>query len=183
MFILITPLVGQSNSTQIQIKVSMDITSLINLTTDCLRFVTEFFEVISQSAQHIYHSALQLAPHSSLVWELYSQHIGSRIARIVTGAPSSWDSCTASAGVTECHCAVWSPCGNFIALGSLGKATIHDSATLEILSVPNTPKDISHNTSDIRSLAFSPNGSLLVGAFSYNWPLLGGKSMPSWYYR
>ena len=143
----------------------MDITSLINLATDCLRFVTEFFEVISQSAPHIYHSALQLAPQSSLVWKLYSQHIGSQIARIVTGIPSSWDLCTASAGVTDCRGAIWSPCGNFIAVGSLGGATIHDSATLEILSIPNTPGWVSA----IRSLAFSPDGSLLVCAYEGNW--------------
>ena len=52
----------------IHIKVGKSVdTSLLDTANDCLRFVTEFFEVISQSASHIYHSALPLAPRSSTV--------------------------------------------------------------------------------------------------------------------
>ena len=141
----------------------MDVAHPINLATDCLRFVTEFFEVISQSAPHIYHSALQLAPQSSLVWELYSQQICSPMVRVVTGIPSLWDACTASAQVTDWNCAVWSPCGNFIALSSWRKTTIHDSATLEILSILST----SHLLFQPKSITFSHDGSLLVSASDY----------------
>ena len=69
----------------------MDVTSLLNTATDCLYFVTSFFEVISQSAPHIYHSALLLAPQSSIIQKLYGQETHSMVKRIVTGAPSSWD--------------------------------------------------------------------------------------------
>jgi len=141
----------------------MDIDSLLNTTTDCLRFVTEFFEVISQSAPHIYHSALPLTPQSSIVWKLYGQQTHSLIARVVRGIPITWDSCTASAGVETEPCdGVWSPCGKFIAVNSKGGVEIQDSNTLEKLFFLrlHDPMD------DIRSLAFSPDGHLLACTLS-----------------
>jgi hypothetical protein len=138
--------------------------SLLDTATDCLRFVTGFFEVISQSAPHIYHSALQLVPRSSIIWKLYCQQIGSPMARVVTGIPTSWDSCTASAGVkAEDYHAVWSPCGKSIAMGSVGGVEIRDSNTLERLSTVRL-----HGKRDtIKSLAFSPNGCLLACIFIF----------------
>ena len=142
-----------------QIEVSVDGNSLLNTATDCLRFVTEFFEVISQSAPHIYHSALQLVPRSSTIWERYSQQIGSPMARVITGIPTSWDSCIASAGVkAEDNQAVWSPCGKSIAVGSVGGIEIRDSNTLERLSALR----LRDTGAIVRSLAFSPNGCLLA---------------------
>ena len=120
--------------------------------------MTEFFAVISQSAPYIYHSALQLVPQSSIVWKLYNHQIGSPVARIVTGNPSSWDSCTASAADINGCCTIWSPCGNFIAVGSTGMVTIYDSTTLERLSILKSPdQDVG-----IKSLALSPDGHLLA---------------------
>jgi len=155
---LITQLIRPPNSTQGQITASMDINPLLDLVTDCLRFVTEFFEVISQSAPHIYHSALQLVPQSSTVQNLYSQYIGPPMARVVTGTPSSWDSCTASAGDIDGRSTVWSPCGNSIAVGSIGMVTICNSTTLERLSILKPPD---HHVV-IQSLAFSPDGRFLA---------------------
>ena len=135
---------------------------LFNTIADCLRFVTEFFDVISQSAPHIYHSALLLAPKSSLVRKLYGHQIYSPGVRVVTGIPLSWDSSAATLGTTvDVHSAVWSPCGRFIA------ANLHDlevgvwnSATLESVSdlrLPTMPVKVTPY-----SLAFSPNGHLLA---------------------
>ena len=152
-------LVGLSNLTWGQIKVPMDVNPLLDTAADFLQFVTEFFEVISQSAPHIYHSALQLAPQSSIVRKLYGQQISSPVARVVNGIPTSWDVCTASAMVdTKDFCAVWSPCGRFIAASSVGGVEIRDSTTLERLSV----LEIGHLRSSVKSLAFSPNGCLLA---------------------
>ena len=50
-----------------QVQVSVDIKALLDTVTDCLCFVTEFFEVISESGPRIYRSAPQLAPHLSIV--------------------------------------------------------------------------------------------------------------------
>ncbi|KAF9644121.1 hypothetical protein BDM02DRAFT_3065261, partial [Thelephora ganbajun] len=42
-----------------------------DLVVDCLRFVMGFFEIISTSCSHIYHSALPLSPRKSVVRGLY----------------------------------------------------------------------------------------------------------------
>jgi len=143
-----------------QICVSAD-DSILDTVTECLRFVTEFFEVISQSAHHIYHSALLLVPQSSIIWNLYSQHICSPVARVVTGIPASWDSCTAAAtAATSFCCAVWSPCGQFIATGLGYGIEVRNSTTLEKVSVLTYPQStIPH------SLAFSPGGHLLACSY------------------
>jgi len=154
---LITQSIRSPNSTKGQIQVPIDTTPLLDLVTDCLHFVTEFFDVISQSSPHIYHSALQLVPQSSLIWKLYNQQVGSPVARIVTGAPSLWDSCTASLGDMAEDCA-WSPCGNFIAVGSRKMVAICDSTTLEKLSIFESPEWGTRP----ESLAFSPDGTLLA---------------------
>jgi WD40 repeat protein len=139
----------------------INITHLNNTTTDCLRFVTEFFEVISQSRAHIYHSALQLAPRSSVVWKLYHKQIISPVARVVTGIPASWDLCTATA-TTGVHCTVFSPSGQFIAVGLRDRIEIRDLNTLERVSVLKHPGD---SSSSPKSLAFSPDGHLLASTW------------------
>lgn len=128
---------------------------------DCLRFVTEFFEVISQSGPHIYHSALQLAPQSSIVRKLYGQQVCSPVVRILTGIPSSWDLCRASIGVTDTDCcAGWSPCGQFVAVGCKGIIEVRDSNTLERVSILNPPNHIDYIYSP--SITFSYDGHLLA---------------------
>ena len=151
--------------TQSQVQVSIDVDTLLSTTADCLRFVTEFFEIISQSAPHICHSALLLVPRSSIVRRLYSQQIHS-VARAVTGIPASWDSCTASTGTMEkVHHAVWSPCGQFIAAGFASTIEVRDSNTLERVSVFRPPDCLLNAIPQF--IAFSPNGHLL--ACSYDW--------------
>ena len=129
---------------------------MLDTTSDCLRFVTEFFEVISQSAPHIYHSALLLAPQSSNVWKLYRQYIPSVETRVVTGVPTLWDSCTATVASRGFH-PTWSPCGQFIATTTTGGIALWDSSTLERISTLNP---LSHRI--LGPLAFSPDGHLLA---------------------
>jgi len=144
---------------QSYVQVPGNTDTLLDPAADSLRFVTEFFEAISQSASHIYHSALPLAPHSSVVRKLYGQHIHSPMSRIVTGIPTSWDSCTASAGAaSEVGCAVWSPCGQSIAVGMGTVIEVRDSNTLERISTLEAPT--THLSA--HSLSFSPDGRLLA---------------------
>ena len=153
-------------STQRQIKPSADVDSLPNTAVDFLRFVTEFFDVIRQSGPHIYHSALLLTPQSSVVRKLYSDQIWSPVSKVVNGIPTSWDSCTASAGTKrEVVHAVWSPCGQFIAASFQGKIQIQDSNTLERLSVFDPPR-LEYPPSD-EFLAFSPDRRLLAYVFEF----------------
>ena len=46
----------------------------LDLAEDCFRFVTGYFEIISASSPHIYHSALVAAPKDSIVRKLYESH-------------------------------------------------------------------------------------------------------------
>ncbi|KAF9784575.1 hypothetical protein BJ322DRAFT_852578 [Thelephora terrestris] len=145
-----------------RIKVTTELDTLFDTATDCLRFVTEFFEVISESASHIYHSALPLAPTSSIIRKLYSQQVSS-VARVVTGTPTSWDLCTAIAGATsEPRHAIWSPCGQYVAASLDSEIEVRDSTTLEMsytLKLPGFKGFHPH------FLAFSPEGHLLICAY------------------
>ena len=151
-------------TSRFDIQVSVDVNTLKDTVADCLRFVTEFFEVISQSGPHVYHSALQLAPRSSIVRKLYGQQMSSPMARIVTGVPVSWDSCVASAGAMEnaLH-AVWSPCGRFIACAFGNKVQVRDANTLERVSVLEPRSKVSDVFSAF--VAFSPDGRTLACMF------------------
>jgi len=178
-------LAGFLTVTQTQIQVPAGVDTLLHTTTECLRFVTEFFEVISQSAPHIYHSALQLVPHSSMVRKLYSQQIHSPMPRVVTGIPTSWDSCTASASVaSKVGLAVWSPCGQFVAVCFGDDIEVRDPNTLEILSILKAPLDDAKSALELlstigvpldaaeataRSLCFSPDGRLLACSYPFPW--------------
>ena len=144
---------------QVRSTANTNINALLDTTTDCLRFVTEFFEVINESGPHIYHSALQLAPHSSIVRKLYSHQIHSPMLRVMSGIPTSWDACVASSGYSSpVRAAAWSPCGQFVALGFNVAVEIRDSNTLEILSIL-TPR---HGGFAPRLLVFPPGGRLLA---------------------
>ena len=146
--------------TESQIQVSANVKTLLDTTADCLHFVTEFFEVISQSAPHIYHSALLLAPQSSIVWRLYSHQIDS-VARVAIGAAASWDSCTASVGTTEdVYCVAWSPCGQYVAVGCVYTIEVRDINTLERVSVLRLPSNTYFYSFDC-----SPNGCLLACSY------------------
>jgi hypothetical protein len=133
----------------------------LELANDCLRFVTEFFEVISISAPHIYHSALILCPKESMVQKLYGPQ-AKPLARVIQGVPTSWDPSIANRKFS-CYiaAAAWSPCSRFIAaaLSILSEIVVLDAVTLEQLHTMYSPQEETHWTHVI----FSPDGHLLTG--------------------
>lgn len=145
----------------IQIQDSVGSDTLIDTLEDCLRFATEFFEVISQSAPHIYHSALPFTPHSSVVRKLYGKYIGSFVPKIVTDNPASWNFHTASAGANH---TVYSPDGQLIAVGWQSKVELCNSSTLESLAIL-TPNGITTSIITPPSLAISPDRQLVARAY------------------
>ena len=149
--------------TRSQVQTSADVDTLLDTATDFLCFVTEFFEVISQSAPYLYQAVLVFAPQSSVVRKLYGQYIGFPESKVVTNIPVSWGSCTAGAGVTiEVNCAVWSPCDQLIAIGWVDRVEIRNSSTLlsrSILEPPNSPPGMLVAP---HSLAFSSDGCMLA---------------------
>ena len=132
---------------------------VLDLVNDCFRFVTGFFEIINESAPHIYHSALPLSPRTSIVRTLYEGH-ALPMVRIAHGLPNSWEpSIAATRFSSPIDTAVWSPCSKFIAIAwGKSKATIEilDAVTLGRLTTLDFP------LGRTRWLVFSPNAHLLT---------------------
>ncbi|KAF9642792.1 hypothetical protein BDM02DRAFT_1875568 [Thelephora ganbajun] len=127
----------------------------LELANDCFRFATGLFEVIEESAPHIYHSALLLSPQKSMVRKLYERH-ANPMARIVHGLSVSWDPAIVTMGYC-CMAAAWSPCGRFIATSDgTSRTEIRDAGTLKRLTILEFPEG---QTED---LAFSPDSRLLM---------------------
>lgn len=149
----------------------MQVSPTLNLVKDYLQFVTTFFEVISTSSPHIYHSAIPLSPRSSLIWELYGS-LANPLVRFVQGVPISWDLYTATyTGVIGA--VTLSPCGSFIAVVPYSPegAQILDAVTMEQLSV-TCPRP--QTKPRFGTLMFSPDSGSL--AFYHDDP----KYLVSW---
>ena len=132
----------------------------LDLAKDFFRFVTGFFEVISTSAPHIYHSALLLSPQTSSVQELYGPQT-TFMTRVIRGMPTSWDPSIANYRfLSEVKVAAWSSCSKFIAVACFpSEVEILDATTLERLHTLDT-RDPSTKWGRLR---FSPDGHLLTG--------------------
>jgi len=105
---------------------------LLETVKDYFKFVTKFFEVINVSARHIYHSALELCPTSSIIRKLYYHRRVTQFPKVVVGTPDSWDSNIAIFGERRYGgpC-TWSPCGQFVAAQTRGGVEIRNQLTLE----------------------------------------------------
>ena len=135
---------------------------LLSITTDYLQFTTNFFEVIDVSATHVYHSALELCPLSSIVRKLYYSQRPHPLPRVVMGIPDSWDPSTASVSTENSFylSSAWSPCGQFVAAVTREALEIRDAPTLDLLS---TIQSIKVATRFRPGLAYSPDGRSLAG--------------------
>ena len=107
---------------------------LLEAARDYFCFVTRFFEPISVSATHIYHSALALSPLSSVVRRTYYNQRHTPLPRVIAGAQKLWEQRISIHALNGYSTHTWSPCGQFIAVGNEGVVEIHDSLTLELLS-------------------------------------------------
>ena len=133
---------------------------LLDTTRDYLRFVTSFFEVIDVSATHIYHSALELSPLSSVVRKVYYSQRPLPLPRVVIGARDTWDDVTASVSITghSSNFLIWSPCGHFIAVAIDGTVEIRGALALNLLSTLQSAVVVTHPT-------YSPDGHSLACCF------------------
>ena len=133
---------------------------MLDLADDCSRFVTGYFEIISTSSPHIYHSALVLAPKASIVRKLYYESHSCPLVRVVRGLPVSWDP-TAAAHSSRNVQAGWSPCSRFIAIIQEAATVVDilDSTTLQRLRTLKFPQDISPACV---TPVFSPDGRTLT---------------------
>jgi len=135
---------------------------------DYFQFVTKFFEVIKVSATHIYHSALELCPASSIVRQLY-YHRRVTCSPKVIGIPDSWAQNIAISRKEEYDgpC-IWSPCGRFVAAQTRRAVEIRNQLTLELITILQPPETIPHLTGplayspDGRSIACAPNTAIII---------------------
>ena len=126
--------------------------------------MTGYFEIIGASSQHIYHSALVVAPKDSIVRKLYESH-AHPFTRVVRGVPTSWDaSIVAKTRLFEVRGVAWSPCDRFIAVTWRRARTVDvlDSAILQQLQTLKLPREMHHLTTH----AFSPDSRILT-CFGY----------------
>ena len=165
----------------------------LDLANDCVRFVTGYFEIISASSPHIYHSALVLAPQKSTVRKLYGS-FAHPFTRIVHGVPVSWDThIAATTRPSAIKLAVWSPCNRFIAIAwdDTMVVDVLDPVTLQRLQALEFPQDISARhealifSPDSRILTYCGNGalgSIGLDLFIISWDLQTGgiTSIISW---
>ena len=133
----------------------------LNIARDYFQFTTNFIEVINVSATHIYHSALELSPLSSIVRKFYYYQQPHPSPRVVIGIPDLWDPSTA---VSTKHpyylSSTWSPCGQFIAVAAKDAVEVWDALTLKLLSTFQSTKDATRFRS---GLAYSPDGCSIAG--------------------
>ena len=122
--------------------------------------MTGYFEIISTSSSHIYHSALVVSPRKSIVRKLYGSHTPP-FPRVVHGVPMSWDQNTAAITCPSAiKLAVWSQCNRFIAVawGNITTIGILDSVTLQRLLTLEPPQDV---FTECQALVFSPDSRIL----------------------
>ena len=97
--------------------------------------MTKFFEPINVSATHIYHSALELTPLSSIVRTLYHCYRFASFPRVEVGIPDSQDlSVSIPIHYHRREVVTWSPCGQFIAAWGEKGIEIRNGLTLELVS-------------------------------------------------
>ena len=135
---------------------------LLNTAKDCFYFVTRFFEPISISAAHIYHSALEQSPLSSTVRKLYYHQRPTPFPRMPVGIPDSWDpSITISRTDSSPQFSTWSPCGQFVAIRTAKVAEVRDRLTFKLLFTLQPAKPTTQLTG---ILVYSPDGCSIACA-------------------
>ena len=146
------------NLDSLQTQIGTPPSGLDSVANDCLRFTMHFFQLIQQSARHIYHSALPLSPTSSIFSSMsLSEEI--RISDFY-GRPDHWGSVVRT---------ITSIPGGFTCMTTIGRGStakiagacrdgtvrIYDSATgvLRLSLRPESP---------VLEMTGLPDGSLLV---------------------
>ncbi|KAF9649442.1 YVTN repeat-like/Quino protein amine dehydrogenase [Thelephora ganbajun] len=132
---------------------------LLETTRDYFHFVVAFFEPINVSATHIYHSALELSPLSSITRRRYHCQQHPFLPRVIVGTRKSWEGGIIVPSKNRHLSCTWSPCGQFIAAQNREAAEIRDSLSLELLStLPIYGRDCT-------ALAYSPDGRFIASLY------------------
>ncbi|KAJ3560637.1 hypothetical protein NP233_g10706 [Leucocoprinus birnbaumii] len=148
---------------------------------DALRFVIAFIEPITQSAPHIYISALPFSPELSLIAEQWLPKFPKTLM-LTMGRPTSWSPFVFSSNIpggeksSFIGSLSFSPDQkSFVAAASDSTAfSVYDSEMGTLLSGP-----FSHNGSQVKAVGYSPGGTRIVAAYPCGevaiWNLTTGK--------
>jgi hypothetical protein len=133
---------------------------LLDTARDYFQFVTNFFEVINISATHVYHSALELSPLSSVVRKLYHSHRPNPLPRVVIGIEDSWEPSTAVSTKNSFYLSsTWSPRSQVIAVATQEAIEVRDALALKPLFTLHSSKV---GVKFRPGLAYSPEGHSLA---------------------
>jgi len=124
-------------------------------TNDSQRFLLEYFDIISNSPPHLYHTALPLSPSSSWLHECYAAELSQEI-RVVKGLPVKWGMCshTVLLDYIPLTLSYWN---NAVAVGSGHR----DIFIFDVITGIQTAVLPGH-TDGVSSLTFSSDGTSLV---------------------
>ena len=121
--------------------------------------MTRFFEVANVSATHIYHSALELSPPSSIVRRLYHHQRITSSPGLAIGIQDSWSQSVSIPNKDSPYrSCTWSPCGRFIAIQTHEVVEVRDALTSEQFS---SLQSAEHTSQLMGPLAYSPDGRSL----------------------
>ncbi|KAF7978740.1 hypothetical protein HWV62_44748 [Athelia sp. TMB] len=137
-------------------KYSPELTAFVK---DGISFVNVFAQVISESAPHIYVSALPFAPKHSLVSKTYSWRYPG-LLRLSSGSLDTWPAAlkTIEGHTRPVRSVSYSPDGKHIVSGSQDRSIcLWDSETGEIAAGPFTG-----HSSYVMSVKYSPNGRFIA---------------------
>ena len=151
---------SMSHNTHVLNQVAKD-HQLLDTARDYFQFVTAFSEPINTSATHIYHSALELSPLSSIVRKFYYYQRPHPSPRVVLGNPDSWKPQSSTSAINSHYLSpTWSPSGQSIAVATEGGVRLLGALSLKPLSTLQSARVTIRLR---RGLAFSPDGCSLVG--------------------
>lgn len=129
---------------------------------DGQKFVSRWFDIISASVAHVYHTALPFTPEQSLVKQHHKDDFSTE-AKVIIGVEPSWEGPVQNAtapGVV--HALKYSSAGSMIAVGG-GRA--FNDAGFGLLVQAATGKRIAAWDSEVhpvRSVSLSPDGQTLA---------------------
>ena len=108
---------------------------LLQTARDCSYFVANFLEIINVSATHIYHSALELSPLSSITRKLYHHQRLNPSPKVILGNNDLWAATRViSSNQPYYLSSTWSPCSKFIAGVTEEVIEIWDANTFTLFS-------------------------------------------------
>jgi WD40 repeat protein len=135
----------------------------LNLIDDCERFVLEFFDVIEQSAMHIYHSALPWSPTSSPTRKLYEDQLTTEV-KLVNAINARWDPWIKTIPIHNSFTTIaFSHLGSALAVVSKDDVKIFETATgMATFKVEKSAVSIAFSTRDDMFVCGFEDGTVMV---------------------